>query len=219
MADGHFGLSRPVRNSFAIVRADKSAGAYQLAVEPRTGFGATETSYSTYSGALGPAVVPSLPPYFDRILQVDAPDAPAGTSLGGQVFILNPGNKSGFVLTVGGAGNVSVVGNMVDRDGDPLAYISGQAKMVGDDPEAKPITFFTNARGRFVLDGVEAGKSYTLNLETNDQPARQSLAIPDELVGTYRLEGYVYFDLDVPAPDDTKPQPRKENDNGEQTEN
>lgn len=218
MADGQFGLSRPVRNSFAIVRADKSAGAYQLAVEPRTGFGSTETSYSGYSGALGPAVVPSLSPYFDRIIQVDAPDAPAGTSLGGQVFIVNPSNKSGFVLTVGGAGNVSVVGNMVDRDGDPFAYITGQATMVGGDAEAKPITFFTNARGRFVIDGAEAGKSYTLDLETNEQSARQSLTIPEDMVGTYRLEGYVYFDLDVPPPDADKPQAREENDNGVQTE-
>ena len=132
--------------------------------------------------------------------------------------IVNPSNKSGFVLTVGGAGNVSVVGNMVDRDGDPFAYITGQATMVGGDAEAKPITFFTNARGRFVIDGAEAGKSYTLDLETNEQSARQSLTIPEDMVGTYRLEGYVYFDLDVPPPDADKPQAREENDNGVQTE-
>lgn len=221
MADGHFGISRPVRNSFVIVKADKNAGAYQLAVEPRTGFGATGTSYSAYSGTFGPAVVPSLSPYFDRVVQIDAPDAPAGTSLGGQVFVVNPSNKSGFVLIVGNAGNVSVVGNMVDRDGDPLSYITGEATPVDANAEGdgKSITFFTNARGRFVLDGVEAGKSYALHLETNDQRAQQTLSIPDGMVGTYRLEGYVYFDLDVPPPDNSQPPAIKENDNVKTTDN
>ncbi|NJM49858.1 MAG: fimbria/pilus outer membrane usher protein [Sphingomonadales bacterium] len=127
MADGQFAISRPVRNNFAIFKVNEKAGDYNIAVEPRTGFGSSETRYSGYSGALGPAVITSLTPYFNRSVQVDAPDAPAGTSVGGQVFELSPGLRSGYSLTVGTAANVSVVGNMVDKDGDPLVYISGNA--------------------------------------------------------------------------------------------
>ncbi|MFC4290945.1 fimbria/pilus outer membrane usher protein [Sphingorhabdus arenilitoris] len=201
MADGQFAVSRPVRNSFAIFKVNEKAGDYDIAVEPRTGFGSSETRYSGYSGALGPAVITSLTPYFNRSVQVDAPDAPAGTSVGGQVFELSPGLRSGYKLTVGSAANVSVVGNMVDKDGDPLVFISGNAVLQDGaknaNEESKPI--FTNAKGRFFLEGVEAGRTYRVTVTIDDRLITKDLAIPEETSGIYRIGDYVFFDVDVPA--------------------
>ena len=101
MADGTFAISRPVSNSFAIIGVDRSASQFRIAVDPRRGFGSTNTRYGAYSDAIGPAVLPNLPAYFDRSLEIDSPDAPAGTSVGGQVFMLRPGYRSGFRLSVG----------------------------------------------------------------------------------------------------------------------
>ncbi len=199
MADGQFGISRPVRNSFAIVSANKQAGDYRLAVEPRTGFGSTKTQYSAYSGALGPAVVTTITPYFNRSLQVDAPDAPAGTSLGGQVFSINPGYRSGFNLEVGSARNVSLVGNMVDRDGDPLVFITAEVQNDNAEEQAEVIQIFTNAKGRFFLEGVEAGQTYNITATVDGQTATQSVTIPDEVTGLYEQDRYLFYDLDVAA--------------------
>jgi outer membrane usher protein len=200
MADGQFAIGRPIRNSFAIVKANKDAGDNQLAVEPRTGFGSSRTKYSAYSGALGPALLTTLTPYFNRSIQVDAPDAEAGTSLGGQVFGLNPGYRSGYNLEVGSARNVSVLGNMVDRDGDPLVFVTGLARdasILEESAEATQI--FTNAKGRFFLEGVQAGRTYDITVTAAGQTATEAVAIPEGVTGIYELKAHLAYDLDFEA--------------------
>jgi outer membrane usher protein len=200
MADGQFAIGRPVRNSFAIIKPNKKAGDYQLAVEPRTGFGSSSTKYSAYSGALGPALLTTLTPYFNRSIQVDAPDAEAGTSLGGQVFGLNPGYRSGYNLEVGNARNVSLLGNMVDRDGDPLVFVTGVARdasILEEGAEATQI--FTNAKGRFFLEGVEAGRTYDITVTAAGQTATEAVTIPEDVIGIYKLKAHLAYDLDFEA--------------------
>ena len=198
MADGQFGISRPIRNSFAIIKANKKAGDYQIAVEPRTGFGSSKTRYSAFSGSLGPAVVNTITPYFNRTLQVDAPDAPAGVSLGGQVFSLNPGYRSGFNLEVGNSRNVSLVGNMVDRDGDPLVFITAEAQdTLESAADSEPSQIFTNAKGRFFLEGVEAGRTYNITVSVAGKTAIKAVTIPDDVTGIYEPDSYLFYDLDV----------------------
>lgn len=198
MADGQFALSRPIRNSFAIIKANKKAGEYQIAVEPRTGFGSSKTRYSAYSGSLGPAVINTITPYFNRTLQVDAPDAPAGVSLGGQVFALNPGYRSGYNLEVGNSRNVSLVGNLVDRDGDPFTFITAQAQNADIGAEHnEPSQIFTNAKGRFFLEGVEAGQTYNITILVDGKPETKTIAIPDDVTGIYEPDSYIIYDIDV----------------------
>lgn len=201
MDDGQFAISAPVRNGFAIFTADKKAGNYQIAAEPRTGFGSAQTKYSAYSGPLGPAVVTSLTPYFNRSIQIDAPDAPAGTSLGGQVYEFSPGFKSGYRIKVGNAANVSVIGNMVDKDGDPLVYISGEVVLLDakKDEANEPTQVFTNAKGRFFLEGVEAGRSYQITVTVDAKQFTHKLEIPDDVSGLYRIDDYYFYDIDVAA--------------------
>lgn len=214
MADGHFGLSRPVTNSFAIFDADKAAGGHQLKIEPRSGFGSAETTYSAESGALGPSVLSTLTPYFNRAIQVDSPDAPAGSSLGGQVFVLNPGYRSGTYVKIGSNRNVSIVGNLADRDGDPLGYASGEAFLVGGDDDGKaakakpstyvspdaPIPLFSNASGRFFIEGVQAGKSYRIELDIDGKSVLRTIDVPKDADGMFRLEAPLSFDVDVSPP-------------------
>ena len=198
MADGMFGIGRPITNSFALIAVDERAGDYQIAVEPRRGFGSTETYYTAYNGALGPAVVPTLPPYFDRSLQVDAPDAPAGTSVGGQVFALRPGFRSGYRLEVGGAANVSLVGILTYADGSPLALVTGTAHPTTKEEGAEPIQVFTNASGRFFLEGLVAGERYILTFQEMSQ-AETVLEVPEDALGIVRLDAPVATAIIAPA--------------------
>jgi outer membrane usher protein len=197
-ADGDLAIGPPIRNSFAIFKANKKAGNYKLAVDPRTNFGNTETRYSAYSGTLGPASITSLTPYFNRTVQVDAPDAPAGTSLGGQVYAFNPGYRSGYRIIAGSEENVSVIGNMVDRDGDPLKYVTVEIVEESGDTAAKtPSQIFTNASGRFFAEGLQSGKSYALSVTIGGKKAHAKIAIPGDISGMYRMDGYLFFEVDV----------------------
>jgi outer membrane usher protein len=199
MADGHFGLSRPVRNAFAIFAPRRGVADYKIAVEPRTGFGSNETRYAANSGALGPAVVPQLPAYLNRSLQVDAPGAPAGISVGGQVFSVRPGYRAGYYLPIGNERNVSIVGNLVDRDGDPIAYATGSVAEIGPAIAIEPSAIFTNAVGRFFVEGVEAGKSYRISLTIAGTQTFATINIPAELSGILTLDAPLTFDVDVPS--------------------
>lgn len=185
MADGAFAIARPINNSFAIVGVDDGAGNYDIAVEPRRGFGSTETLYSAHSDWLGPAVIPTLPAYFDRTLQVDAPDAPAGTSIGGQVFSLRPGYRSGYRLKVGSSANASIVGTLTSPDGNPIAFATGEARRLGAPPEEAPLQLFTNGSGRFFLEGVRAEEIYRLTIGRGSERLTTEIAVPDGTVGIH----------------------------------
>lgn len=202
MADGHFALSRPISNGFAIFAPDKAAGGYQIMVEPRVGFGSAEVEYTARSGALGPAVVSTLAPYFNRGIQVDAPGAPAGNSLGGQVYMLTPGYRSGYYLKIGNEKNVSVVGNLVDRDGDPISYAAGEAILAGADAsdEAGRIQLFTNEKGRFFVEGVEAGKTYRLDVDVAGTRVTATIDVPKDADGIFRLPAPLKLEIDAPTP-------------------
>ena len=188
MADGTFALSRPITNSFAIFEVEAGAADYQIAIEPRTGFGSSETRYTAFSGTLGPAVLPNLPPYFERTIEVAAPDAPVGTSLGGQVFSLKPGYRSGYRLKVGSAQNVSILATLLDPAGNPLSLAAGEARRVGADASEAAIPVFTNGSGRFFLEGVTAGSAYKVSLAIDGTDLAATISVPDEVVGLYRLE-------------------------------
>lgn len=207
MADGHFSLSRPVGNSFVMVGRNRRAGNYRLAVEPLTGFGSTRRLYSAFSDGLGPAVVTGITPYFNRTLQVDAPDAPAGVSVGGQVFVFNPGYRSGAYVEVGSEGNVTAIGNLVDRDGDPLSLLSLALRELceGKCEKSTEIPIFTNTAGRFYAEHLKAGAHYEFELSIDNRLVRQRLDIPDDALGLFRLQAPLAFDIDVPGPQQGDP--------------
>ncbi len=202
MADGHFALSRPVTNSFAIFDPDEAAGGHQIMVEPRVGFGSSDVEYTARSGALGPAVVSTLAPYFNRGIQVDAPEAPAGNSLGGQVFMLSPGHRAGYYIRIGSEKNVSIVGNLADRDGDPISYAAGRAHAIGaDGPQRESgIQLFTNETGRFFIEGVEAGRGYDLEIDVGGKQVSSRIEVPDDADGLFRLSAPLKLEIDVAAP-------------------
>ncbi|WP_338424614.1 hypothetical protein [Sphingopyxis kveilinensis] len=202
MADGHFALSRPVSNGFAIFDPDKAAGGHQIMVEPRAGFGSSDVEYTARSGTLGPAVVSTLAPYFNRGIQVDAPDAPAGNSLGGQVFLLSPGHRAGYYIKIGSENNVSIVGNLADRDGDPISYAAGEAVPLGADGSAAGagVKLFTNETGRFFVEGVEAGRGYKLDLDVGGTRVAARIDVPDDADGLFRLSAPLKLEIDVPSP-------------------
>lgn len=98
-ADGHFGWSRPVSNSFALVIPNKKLR------DQLIGITLSGDSYTARVDRLGSAVVPELQPYKISNIQVDAPNLPLGYDLGPAAYKLLPSYKSGTLIRIGSDGS------------------------------------------------------------------------------------------------------------------
>jgi len=88
-ADGQFAVSRPIRDSFAIVKAEKSLAGQIVDVDP------IEQRFRARTDFLGPAVVPDLQSYQYRKITVEPQNLPVGYESGQQNFTALATYKSG----------------------------------------------------------------------------------------------------------------------------
>jgi len=181
-ADGNMALSRPVYDSFAIVTKSKAVKGFDIAVDPRRTVLDTKPSYAAYSSVLGPPVVPDLNAYYIRTIEVEAPDAPAGTSLGGQALNFLPGYRSGYVVKLGDDRNVAVMSVLVDQDGEPIPFAAGYA--ITSDGERQQM--FTNRGGRFYIDGLKHGETVKMEFDS-PEGATGTFVVPEGEIGVMRL--------------------------------
>jgi outer membrane usher protein len=178
MADGAFSVGRPIYDSFAIVQPHAALHGADVLLEP-TPFG-----YTASSGVLGAATHPSLSSYAERTITVDVPGAPAGVDLGQGSFRLFPPYRSGYRLTVGSAYNVTAIGRMLNRDGEPVALVTGTAVELAH-PDREPVAMFTNREGRFGAVGLAPGRWRVRMLD--DQKSVFVIDVPAKAEGVLRL--------------------------------
>jgi outer membrane usher protein len=188
-ADGATAFSRPVVDSFAIFKTASGAEMFDIAVDPGSTVFGTKRSYAAKSSALGPAVLPDLQSYYPRTVQVEAPDAPGGISIGNETYSFRPGLRSGHVVKVGTDRNVSVVGVLVDMDGNPVPFASGFA-LVGDGERRAT---FSNSGGRFFVDGLKAGENVRLEFDTPGEMVAE-MRVPEGALGLVRLDQHVVLE-------------------------
>ncbi|MGY6531212.1 hypothetical protein [Glycocaulis sp.] len=185
-AGGRAALSRPVYDGFAIIAPRAAVRDYAIGADPQTRFATAQRDYNARSGALGPAVVPDLTSYLVRTLEVEAIDAPAGISIGADAYTVIPRYRSGYLIEVGDDGNVALIGTLVDEAGEPVVFAAGVARISdGERVIERPV--FTNAGGRFYVDGIVAGAVVALEFE--GQPnLRANVRAPEDAVGVVRFD-------------------------------
>jgi outer membrane usher protein len=149
-ADGAFGFTRPVSDSFAIISSHSSLEGRPVLVEQAA------TGTGSDADIFFPAVINDLSSYADRTIAYDVADLPLGYDLGAGNFIVKPGYKSGYNLVAGSDFSVTVIGKLLDADGEVVSLSAGQA-VLADDPDAVTVTVFTNRTGRFVAQGLKPG--------------------------------------------------------------
>lgn len=194
-ADGYAAISRPVLDSYAIFKTAPGAEMFDLAVDPMASVFGTKRAYSAKSSMLGPAVLPDLQSYYPRTVQVEAPDAPAGTSIGTETYAFRPGFRSGYVIEVGTDRNVSVVGVLVDIYGNPVPYASGYA--IISNGERRPT--FSNSGGRLFVDGLKGGECVRIEFDT-PKGMTAEITVPEGALGLIRLEQHIVLEPERPAP-------------------
>ncbi|AFZ46725.1 fimbrial biogenesis outer membrane usher protein [Cyanobacterium stanieri PCC 7202] len=177
-ADGRFGWTRPVTDSFVIIARNDNFANQSILVNPST------RGHIAEAGIFGPAVVPTLSSYSLSNIRIDAPDLPLGFDLGESAFTLFPSYKSGTAIVVGTDATVFIRGTLLDGEGNPISLQAGEVVSLSD-PNFEPLTLFTNQVGRFALMGLTPG-SYRINLFTSP-PLSTEFTIPAGETGIYDL--------------------------------
>ncbi len=186
-AAGSWGWSRPVTNSFALIKPHPTLKNQLLAINPGI-YGS-----SAQADQLGPAVLPGLDPYQITQLRVDAPQLALGQDLGQENYALLPQYKSGTLITVGTDATVLITG-ILQEHGKPLALGSGTIQSLSD-PARRAMTIFTNRAGKFALAGLKPGR-HILKLA---QGATVNFEIPATVQGVYALGTLLVDSVTAPA--------------------
>lgn len=175
-AGGRMAWSRPINGSFAIVERHATLKGVPVGVNPvRGGYLATTDSF-------GLAVVPNLEAYRLNTLTVEAPNLPAGYSLGAESRALVPTYKSGTLVRVGEDSTVFVRGTAVDAAGAPLAFAVGELTSL-DEPSRAPLVLMTNRVGRFSVIGLRPGR-HAIRI-SGAVPSAANLVIPAGTTGIH----------------------------------
>ena len=158
MADGHLGISRPLRgSSFALFKAKSNLSENEI--EVMRGFQAS--SIGVLKGSESHTVVPNLSAYYYNHLHLGLEKLPMDVTLERQGYDLLPEYRSGFYVEVGYDQQLIAQGVLQNNQGKPLALVVGQ--MFKKDNDDAALEFFTDRTGFFELDHLREGQ-YVIKL-------------------------------------------------------
>lgn len=175
-ADGHFAISRPISDSFAVISPHPILRGHTVDVNAAGQAPEARTDF------LGPAVLPELTSHYRYQVVLSADDLPDGLDLGRDFFTLEPSYRSGTVIPAGTGASVLLEMTLVDFAGQPLYLELGKITQT-ETPNAAPIDFFTDREGRLRVIGLRPGKA-TLEL-ANYPEAPLTFEIPVGTIGIY----------------------------------
>jgi outer membrane usher protein len=164
-ADGVFAIGRDPGRGFVIVDPHSTLRKAPVIVADQYSLGPVARS-----GALGPALVPIQRQYQRNSLSIAVPDAPLGYDIGSGRLDIAPGAASGYSWQIGSAASYTVVGRIVQSDGEPAAFLSGVLRPLAPPnagEPAPPIAFFTNRTGRLAAQNLAPGRYVLVTGETN----------------------------------------------------
>lgn len=177
MADGHFGVSRPVTDSFALVRTVKDLSSEPVQLNPQA-----NGSFEGRADFFGPGIIPDLVSYRRHSLHAAAPDAPIALGFTEETYSLQPTYRSGTVITLGRERSAFVRGKIHRYGGEPLSLGSGELRAL-DDKETANRFLFTNRAGEFSLESMRPGR-YEIQFY-DESLGRLSFEIPKATVGVF----------------------------------
>lgn len=171
-ADGSFAIGRPVRSSFIILDRHPSLAKSEVTME---GPGSRREARLPLFNSVA---VPIEQDYTTLRYGVNVAPLPLGYDLGVNDLTFLSGIGTGHKVKVGSDYFLSVMGNLVDDDGDPLALING---VIENRDGSVNLPFFTNRNGRFVISGAAEG-SYRAKVRDKTVAEFEVLQDDDNLV-------------------------------------
>ena len=178
-ADGNFGISRPVRDSFLLVKGVENCEGRKILVNP------TKNGAQAESLLFLPAVVPDL--YSYRLANVRCePEEPPLTYIPKEAYsTLFPSYKSGTVLYVGTTARFQVLGRLVDEKGEPVKELPCEIQFPKAEGGNNELTF-TDSLGRFLVMAPGSGPCVIRPLSPESPYGQASFEVPVQSEGMYR---------------------------------
>ncbi len=143
---GEWALSRPVRDSFAIVKVGDAEGVRVYANNQSVG----------RTGSDGTLFVPRLASYFENPVAVEDKDLPLDYTVPETRFIVSPALRSGVLLDFRARQVKAVAGKLVRREADTVQAFGDADGSVTVEGKALPI--LTARDGSFYVENVAAGR-------------------------------------------------------------
>ena len=151
-ADGHWGLSRPISDSFALVTGHENLRGRTVDVNW------TDGAAETKMDSLGPAVVTSVQSNYPRVVTVHPPDdLPLGYDLGPGEYLVTSGFRGGTLIRIGGELALFGEATVLDESGNPFGLQAGELRAL-DRPEELAATVFTGRDGRTMFESLYPGR-------------------------------------------------------------
>jgi outer membrane usher protein len=145
-AGGAVGWTRPINDSFAIIKARDG---YDFPIPVNR----VEESAEATVNKIGPGVVPTLTSYNETPIILDPSNLPIGYSIK-EYQLARPTYRSGLRIDLGGDAKVTVSGILLRPDGKPLELAIGEARSAGKTIDS----FFTNRAGIFLIENLAPGE-------------------------------------------------------------
>jgi len=139
----HWGVTRPVRDSFMMFVPHKSIKNQTIRINDRV-----------KSDRFGPGVIHDLRSYQENQISLYQADIPIGVDSLPSHY-LKPSYGSGAVVLMGFNGSLIAEGTFVNETGQPLQRAFGTLTSLKDQEEK---TFFSNLDGRFQLANILPGE-------------------------------------------------------------
>ena len=180
--DGKLAIGRTSPEGFIITSRHASISQSKLRMIAGTGdIAESET------GLLGPALTPIRRSYIPRQFRADATGLPDNYSLGSDDFRILPSPGAGYHYRVGTDASRSVMGIMLQPNGEPVSLLIGKLLNGKDEDEPTEIEFFTNKTGRFVIEGLAPGK-YRVQFEDTGETEFEITPNQEGLINVGQLQ-------------------------------
>jgi outer membrane usher protein len=175
-ADGNFAISRPIVNSFVIVKGIENEKDCDLIVNP------SEVGYEGKAAPWFPGVVPNLSPYYLKKVHVDVVDPPFGSGEERSDFTLYPSYKTGYAIYMGTSATIIALGTLMLSPGVPASYQTFTATPIDGTSSREPVMGFTNGAGKFQLTRLQPGR-YKIEMDVEGKIYHLVLTLPKNSSG------------------------------------
>lgn len=173
--DGNFAFSRPITNSFVMVKGIDNEKSNDIVVN------ANDYGYDAQATKWMPGVISNVNPYSLKKVHIDVIDPPIGANDERTDYTIYPGYKSGYALYMGTKSTIIALGTLMLDSGKPAEYQTFQAVAL-DGEKRDPVVGFTNGAGKFQLTRLQPG-AYRIEMDIQGRPCSALLTLPKDAEG------------------------------------